>query len=115
PEVQAIINPNTEPAKVCQPSGKEILRDDQVEVTNRLSKDINNPFDYGARIVVFIKNHSQEVQERTLRIELTWQDITYFKEKPITLYPNSSGSFTMDFYEMTAGAEYYQYRILLLK
>lgn len=115
PEVQAIIKPNIEPARVCQPSAQEILSDEQVEVVNRLSKDINNPFDYGARIVVFIRNRSSEIQKRTLRIELTWQETTYFKERPITLYPNASGSFTMDFYEVTAGEEYYQYRILLRK
>ena len=128
PEVQAIIKPNTEPALVCQPSAQEhrsdrehplerneILSDEQVEVVNRLSKDINNPFDYGARIVVFIRNRSSEIQKRTLRIELTWQETTYYKERPITLYPNASGSFTMDFYEVTASEEYYQCRILLRK
>ncbi len=100
---------------MCQPSAQEILGDDEIEVVNRLSKDINNPFDYGAKIVVFIKNRSQEIQKRTLRIELTWQETTYYKERPITLYPNTSNSFTMDFYEVTAGEEYYQYRIILKK
>lgn len=115
PAIQSIIKPNTKPALVCQPSAQEILSDNEVEVVNRLSKDISNPFDYGARIIVFIKNHSQEIQKRNLRIELTWQETTYFKERPIILYPNSSGSFSMDFYEPTAGEEYYQYRIFIKK
>ncbi|MEW6027324.1 MAG: serine/threonine-protein kinase [Planctomycetota bacterium] len=115
PKVQTYINPNIEPAQTCEPSHQEILSDEQVEVVNRLSKDINNPFDYGTKIVVFIRNRSQETQNRTLRIELTWQEKTYYKERQITLYPNASNSFSMDFYEPTAGEEYYQYRILVKK
>ncbi|MBI4712712.1 MAG: hypothetical protein HY762_05360 [Planctomycetes bacterium] len=71
------------------------------------------PFDYGVQVKVFIQNLSDQPQTRDLKVELDWKARTYFKTRTITLSPRSSDTFAVDFYEPTAGEEYYTYKVLV--
>jgi len=113
PAAQSYLKPNTEPASICLPSSGSILGNDEMKVISHMPKDINNLFDYGLKIQVFIQNLTDKIQTRELKIELDWGGKTYFKKRQITLGPKNSNNFMVDFYEPTAGVEYYTYRVLL--
>lgn len=116
PTVRRYMKPNIEPAAIGKPcSSDHILGDDEMKIISHTKKNINNPFDYGISIKVFVQNHTAKPQSRNLRVELDWGGNTFYKERQVFLAPKKLDTFIIDFYEPTASEEYYTYRVLLTK